>query len=64
MLRRPEGARLSELMSTFGWLKHSTRGFLSGVVGKRLGYKIASAKADGDRVYRIVGGGPRAATAG
>jgi hypothetical protein len=32
------------------------RGFLAGVVNKKLGLPLESEKTDGDRVYRIVGG--------
>jgi hypothetical protein len=39
------------------WQQHSVRGFFAGVVRKRLGLDLSSAKADGDRVYRIVQSG-------
>jgi hypothetical protein len=38
------------------WQPHSVRGFLAGVVRKRLKLKLASKKQDGHRVYRISGG--------
>jgi hypothetical protein len=40
-----------------GWQQHSVRGFLAGVVRKRLKLKLASKKVNGTRVYRITGGG-------
>jgi len=53
MLQRPEGARLTELMHAFGWARHSTRGFISGVAGKKLGFQIESTKDGEDRIYKI-----------
>lgn len=40
------------MMKTTGWQQHSVRGFLAGVVRKRLKLKLNS-KVDGIRVYRI-----------
>ena len=42
-----------------GWQQHSVRGFLAGVVRKRLKLKLGSKKVDGNRVYRIAGGDGR-----
>jgi hypothetical protein len=42
-------------MKTTGWQQHSVRGFLAGVVRKRLKLKLSSKKVDGNRVYRIAG---------
>ena len=54
LLRRPTGVSLEKLMAATGWQAHSVRGFLSAAVGKRMGLKVASSKADGgQRVYRI-----------
>jgi hypothetical protein len=54
LLRRPDGASLKELMKTTGWLAHSVRGFLSGTVDKRMGFKLVSAKGqDGERRYFV-----------
>jgi hypothetical protein len=52
------------MMKATGWQQHSVRGFLAGVVHKRLKLKLASKKLDGNRVYQITGGasskpGPR-----
>ena len=57
MLRSPGGATIAVMMKATGWQPHSVRGFLAGVVRKRLKLKLASDKLDGDRVYRIAGGG-------
>jgi len=43
-------------MKATGWQPHSVRGFLSGVVRKRLKLKLGSKKVDGGRVYQITGG--------
>jgi CTP:molybdopterin cytidylyltransferase MocA len=52
LLRRPEGATLSELMQATGWQAHSVRGFLSGTVAKKMGHKVARRKRDdGASVY-------------
>ena len=36
-----------------GWQQHSVRGFLAGVVRKRLKLKLDSKRVDGERVYRV-----------
>jgi hypothetical protein len=56
LLSQPQGATLSELMAETGWQAHSVRGFISGQMSRRLGFRIKSFKHDGDRVYRIVKG--------
>ena len=54
LLKRPEGATLKDLMKATGWQAHSVRGFLSGTIGKKMGLKVTSAKAeDGERSYSI-----------
>jgi len=55
LLRRPQGATIEAIMSETGWQQHSVRGFLAGVVHKRLKLKLSSTKTDGVRVYRIGG---------
>ena len=56
MLESPTGATIAAMMKATGWQQHSVRGFLAGVVRKRLKLKFASKKVDGDRVYQITGG--------
>jgi len=57
MLRSPAGATLTAVMKATGWQQHSVRGFLAGVVQKKLRLKLRSTKVDGNRIYRIVGAG-------
>jgi hypothetical protein len=54
MLQRKNGATLSEIMATTGWLSHTTRAFVSATLGKKLGLAVESFKSDkGERTYRI-----------
>jgi hypothetical protein len=56
LLRRPQGATLAEMEKATGWQSHSVRGFLSGVLRKKMALKVKSGKRDnGDRVYSIRG---------
>src|SRR3984957_3663187 len=60
MLRISSGTTIAAMMNATGWQQHSVRGFLAGVVCKRLKLKLGSKKVDGNRVYRIaVGGGTK-----
>ena len=43
------------MMKATDWQQHSVRGFLAGVVRKRLKLKLSSKKVDGNRVYQIAG---------
>ena len=56
MLRSPAGATIDAMMKATGWQQHSVRGFLAGVVRKRLKMKLGSKKVDGERIYRVTGG--------
>ena len=54
LLRRAEGATIAQMRQATGWQAHTCRGAMSGVLGKKLGLTITSARNDaGERVYRI-----------
>jgi hypothetical protein len=50
MLQSHTGATIAAMMKATGWQPHSVRGFLAGVVRKRLRLKLGSSKVDGERV--------------
>ena len=54
LLSGPSGATITTVMRSTGWQPHTVRGFFAAVVRKKLGLKLESEKADGERVYRIV----------
>ena len=55
MLKRPDGATLSDIMAETSWQAHSVRGFISGAITKKLGLKVKSFKKEnGDRAYKLV----------
>jgi len=54
MLRDRAGATVAAIMAATGWQQHSVRGFLAGVVRKRLGLNLVSEPSDDGRVYRII----------
>ena len=54
MLRRKQGATIAAVTQATGWQPHSVRGFLAGVVRKKLGLTLVSEKTGEERVYRIV----------
>jgi Protein of unknown function (DUF3489) len=53
MLRAPGGATIEAMARAANWQPHSVRGFLAGVVRKKLGLTLVSADAENGRVYRI-----------
>ena len=56
MLRRRQGASVLAIMKATGWQPHSVRGFLAGVVRKKLGLSLVSEKSGDERLYRILAG--------
>lgn len=53
MLQTPAGATIEAMTRASGWQQHSVRGFLAGVVRKKLKLKLRSDKIDSQRTYRI-----------
>jgi hypothetical protein len=62
MLRAPAGATIAAIMAATEWQQHSVRGFLAGVVRKKLSLNLASEQTDKARVYRIKDGRASATT--
>jgi hypothetical protein len=54
LLRCPAGASIGALSEASGWQQHSVRGFLAGVVRKKLGLELVSAVEADQRIYRII----------
>ena len=59
LLTRPDGVTIAGVMQATGWQSHSVRGFLAGVVRKKLRLPLTSEKPEGgERVYRIAADKP------
>ena len=53
MLRAPAGATIEAMARAAKWQPHSVRGFLAGVVRKKLGLTLVSADGENGRVYQV-----------
>jgi hypothetical protein len=54
LLKRPGGASLKELRKATGWQAHSVRGFISGVLRKKMGLRVRSfQRKDEERAYAV-----------
>ena len=53
LLSSPDGTTITAIMGATGWQQHSVRGFLAGVVRRKLKLKLHSKKIEGTRVHRI-----------
>jgi len=56
MLQDRAGTTIAAIMAATGWQQHSVRGFLAGVVRKKLGLNLVSEPSESGRVYRIIDG--------
>ena len=56
MLQSPTGTTIAAMMKATGWQQHSVRGFLAGVVRKRLKLKLDLKLMHDERFYRLASG--------
>jgi uncharacterized protein DUF3489 len=54
MITQTKGATGAEIMKATGWQAHTVRGFISAVIGKKMGLTVTSAANDkGARTYSV-----------
>ena len=63
MLQNPGGTTVDAIAKATAWQQHSVRGFLAGVVRKKLKLNLISEHRDNVRVYRVTPGAAATKTA-
>lgn len=58
MLSAPKGTTIAAIVAATGWQQHSVRGFLAGVIRKRLSLNLVSEHSAKGRIYRVKDGKP------
>ncbi|HZW15623.1 MAG TPA: DUF3489 domain-containing protein [Brevundimonas sp.] len=53
LMRRPEGATVTQMGEATGWQPHSVRGALAGALKRKHKLTIVGEPGEGGRVYRI-----------
>lgn len=56
MLNASRGTTIAAIVAATGWQRHSVRGFLAGVVRKKLGLNLVSEQGAKGRIYRVKDG--------
>lgn len=53
LMRRPDGATISQMSEATGWQAHSVRGAIAGALKKKHGLAITSEPNESGRIYRV-----------